>query len=158
MIKKTLLILIAIASLTIANSARAGLGWSLSECVDHYGEPTQYRPTHEYGREKYLFRTPEYYIVVWLFNDMVSRIDYKRVDGDFIAPNAIDTLLQANAPNADWSVESETDSTGTAWWFGQIKRDPFAYEASYQHGIVEIFTRADLEIVNAKKLELNKDL
>src|SRR5580658_1119701 len=107
MIKNTFLILMALASLTIANSAKAGLGWSLSECQDHYGDSLQKKPTSEYGRQKYLFQTGEYKISVWLFDDLVSRIQYNRVDGGIISLTEIGTLLQVNAPKADWSVDSE---------------------------------------------------
>jgi hypothetical protein len=67
--------------------------------------------------------------------------------------------LQANAPKADWSVDPEKDSTGLVWWYGKVSRDPFAYQADYTHdGIVDIFTRADLEMVNAAKNLQNKGL
>jgi hypothetical protein len=158
MIKKTLLILMAIASLTSANSAKAGLGWTLSECEYHYGQPAHQKPTDEYGRDKYLFKTDEYNVVVWLFDGMVTRIIYKRADDGFISLNAIGTLLHANAPKADWSADPEKDSTGSLWWYGQVTRDPFAYEAEYtQDDVVRIFTRADLEMVKAKQSDLAKD-
>jgi hypothetical protein len=141
----------AFASLTIANSAKAGLGWSLSECQDNYGK-SLHGPTSEYGRLKYLFHTPDYNISVWLFDDMVSRVNYKRVDGGVISLSEIGTLLQVNAPKADWSVDSEKDSTGVVWWYGQVHRDPFAYEAQYtRDDVVAIFTRADLEMFKAKQ-------
>jgi hypothetical protein len=57
---------------------------------------------------------------------MVSCINYKRVDGGVISPSEIGTLLQVNAPKADWSADSEKDSTGLVWWDGQVSRDPFA--------------------------------
>jgi hypothetical protein len=159
MIKTTLLLLMAFASLTIANSAKAGLGWSLSECQDHYGDALYSKPKSEYGRQKYLFQTQHYYISVWLFDDMVSCINYKRIDGGVISLSDVGTLLQVNAPKADWSVDSEKDSTGSVWWYGQVNRDPFAYEAEYTEGdVVGIFTRADLEMVNAQKAFHNKDL
>jgi hypothetical protein len=146
------------ASLTIANSAKAGLGWSLSECQDNYGKSLQ-EPTSEYGRLKYLFHTPDYNISVWLFDDMVSRVNYKRVDGGVISLSEIGTLLQVNAPKADWSVDSEKDSTGSVWWYGQVSRDPFAYEAEYtESDVVGIFTRADLEMLNTQKAFHDKDL
>jgi len=147
----------ACASLTIANSAKAGLGWSLSECQDHYGESLRHSPTSEFGRQKYVFRTREYYISVWLFDDLVSCIHYKKVDGGIISTNEIGTLLQVNAPKADWSANSEKDSTGLVWWYGQLSRDPFAYQAT-QDDVVGIFTRADLEMVNAKRALQSKDL
>jgi hypothetical protein len=159
MINKALLILMAFASLTIANSAKAGLGWSLSECQDHYGGYRQEKPTNEYGRQKYLFRTQDYYISVWLFDDMVSCITYKRVDDGVISLSEVGTLLQVNAPKADWSVDAEKDSTGLVWWYGQVRRDPFAYEAKYTHDdVVCIFTRADLEMVKAKQASQANDL
>jgi hypothetical protein len=159
MIKKTLLILMACASLTIANSAKAGLGWSLSECEDHYGYPLHLKPTSEYGRAQYLFRTQQYFVSVWLFDDMVTRINYKRLDGGVISPNDIGTLLQVNAPKADWSADSEKDNTGLVWWYGQVSRDPFAYQAEYMRdNVVGIFTRADLEMVKEKEFELSKNL
>jgi hypothetical protein len=159
MINKALLTLMALASLTIANTATAGLGWSLSECQDHYGNSRQVRPINENGRQKYLFRTADYDISVWLFDDLVSRINYKRVDGGVISQDEIGTLLQANAPKADWSVDAEKDSTGQAWWYGQVKRDPFAYQAKYsEDNGVGIFTRADLEMVNAKQALQSQNL
>jgi hypothetical protein len=158
-IKKPLLILMAFASLTIANTARAGLGWSLSECQDHYGDSRQGKPTNEDGRQKYFFRTDDYYISVWLFDDTVSCINYKRVDGGVISQSAIGTLLQANAPKGDWSVDPEKDSTGLVWWYGQVKRDPFAYQAKYtEDNVVGISTRADLEMVNANKALKSQNL
>jgi hypothetical protein len=159
MIKQRLLILMAFASLTIANSTKAGLGWSLSECQDHYGESLHNTPTSEFGRLKYNFLAKDYYISVWLFDDMVSCIEYKKVNGGAISPNEIGTLLQVNAPKADWSADPEKDSTGLAWWYGQVSRDPFAFEAKYTHDdVVGIFTRADLEMVNAKRALQFKDL
>ena len=158
MIKTTLVLLLAFASLIIANSAKAGLGWSLSECQHHYGDSLN-KPTSEYGRQKYLFQAQNYYISVWLFDDMVSRIQYERVDGGVISLNEIGTLLQVNAPKADWSVNSEKDSTGAVWWYGQVSRDPFAYEAEYtQDDVVGIFTRADLEMLKAQQRLREKDL
>jgi hypothetical protein len=66
------------------------------------------------------------------------------VDGGIISTNEIGTLLQANAPKADWSVDPEKDSTGLIWWYGQLSRDPFAYQAEYtQDDVVGISTRAD---------------
>ena len=80
------------------------------------------------------------------------------MDGSIISPNEIGTLLQVNAPKADWSADSEKDSTGLAWWYGQLSRDPFAYEAEYtQDDVVGIFTRADLEMVNATRALQSKD-
>lgn len=154
-----LLILTAFASLTIAHPAKAGLGWSLTECQDHYGDSLRYKPTSEYGRQKYSFQTSDYYISVWLFDDSVTCINYKRVDGNVISPNEIGTLLQVNAPKADWSADSEKDSSGLVWWYGQVSRDPFAYEAQYtQGGGVGIFTRADLEMVRAQLASQSKNL
>jgi hypothetical protein len=159
MFNKTLLIPMAFLSLTMANTAKAGLGWSLSDCQNHYGYALHDRPTREYGREKYLFRTTDYDIAVWLFDDAVSCIRYQRVDGGVISPSEIGTLLQVNAPKADWSAESEKDSAGLYWWYGRVSRDPFAYEAEYTpDDVVGIFTRADLEMVKAKKAEQNKNL
>lgn len=159
MIKTTLVLLLAFASLIIANSAKAGLGWSLSECQHHYGDSLYNKPTSEYGRQKYLFQAQNYYISVWLFDDMVSRIQYERVDGGVISLNEIGTLLQVNAPKADWSVNSEKDSSGAVWWYGQVSRDPFAYEAEYtQDDVVGIFTRADLEMLKAQQRLREKDL
>ena len=37
--KRSLLTLMAIASLTLANTAQAGLGWTLDECRQLYGKP-----------------------------------------------------------------------------------------------------------------------
>ena len=90
---------------------------------------------------------------------MVSSINYKRIDGGVISLSDIGTLLQVNAPKADWSENSEKDNIGSVWWYGQVSRDPFAYEAEYTEGdVVGIFTRADLEIIKAQKAFHSKDL
>jgi hypothetical protein len=58
-----------------------------------------------------------------------------------------------------WSLNSEKDVAGLLWWYGQVSRDPFAYEAEYtRDNVVGIFTRADLEMVNAKQALKSKDL
>jgi hypothetical protein len=50
-------------------------------------------------------------------------------------------------------------STGMVWWYGQVKRDPFAYQAKYtEDNVVGISTRADLEMVNAKKALQSQNL
>ncbi len=152
MIKNAFLILMACASLTIANSSKAGLGWSLVECQDHYGNSLRPEPKSEYGRQKYAFRTGVYDISVWLFDDTVTSIKYRKVDGSMISSNEIGTLLQVNAPKADWSGEAEKDSTGLLWWYGQMSRDPFAYQAKYSNDhSVAISTRSDLEMVKSRQ-------
>ncbi len=94
-----------------------------------------------------------------MFDDIASSINYKRIDGGVISQAEIGTLLQTNAPKADWSVDSEKDNAGLTWWFGQVNRDPFAYEAKYtQDDVVNIFTRADLEMIKAKQALQDKDL
>ena len=90
---------------------------------------------------------------------MVTCITYKRVDGGVISLNKIGTLLQVNAPKADWSVDSETDSAGVAWWYGRLSRDPFAYEAEYtRDDVVTIFSRADFEMRKEQQDLREKDL
>jgi hypothetical protein len=90
---------------------------------------------------------------------MVSCITYKKVDGGVVSPSEIGTLLQVNAPKADWSVDPEKDSTGILWWYGKVSRDPFAYQADYtRDGAVDISTRADLEMVKAEKALQNEGL
>lgn len=159
MTKKTLLILMAFTSMTIAHSAKAGLGWSLSECQDHYGPSLSPKPTSDNGRQKYLFHSGDYYVSVWLFDDLVSCINYQRVDRGAISASEIGTLLQVNAPKADWSTDSEKDASGLSWWFGQVSRDPFAYQAKYTlDDVVNISTRADLEMVKAQEVLKSQNL
>jgi hypothetical protein len=87
-----------------------------------------------------------------LFDDLVSCISYKRTDGSAISLSEIGALLQADAPKADWSVEPEKDNTGIAWWYGQLSRDPFAYQADYtKDNAVSISTRADSEMLKEKQ-------
>jgi hypothetical protein len=61
MISKTVLLLMAVASLLMTNKASAHIGWTLDQCKKHYGEPAEVHPENADDTVKnYLFHN-----VVW---------------------------------------------------------------------------------------------
>jgi hypothetical protein len=73
--KRIFLSLLAVASLGTTN-AQAGLGWTLDECKQHYGEalPLEVKPYA--GRVKYAFHAKGFDILVFILNGKVSRVGY----------------------------------------------------------------------------------
>ena len=62
--------------LVITTTAQAGLGWSLAECVQHFGNPIPTELSPYAGRTKYEFLTKDWQILVYILNSKVSRIGY----------------------------------------------------------------------------------
>jgi hypothetical protein len=97
--KKILLLLTVIASLTIAN-AQAGLGWTLDECKQHYGEALPFDVKPYAGRVEYAFHAKGFDILVFILNGKVSRVAY--LGESALDLGQIHNLLVSNAPGVVW--------------------------------------------------------
>src|SRR5260370_25169766 len=98
MVRSTLLTLMVFVSLTSADTAKAALGWTLEECKQHFGRLLKHQTQGErdaYGRRQYYFEAKDFYVLVYLLNDTVSRVGYLRVNGADLSPGEIDVLLAA---------------------------------------------------------------
>ena len=102
--KKTLLILTALASLTMANSSRAALGWTLDECKQHWGEPVR---SWAGDRTYYMFEFNNYIICVAFLHDKVSRAQYCRNVPDSLSSEEIQSILKVNTPSVIWPIKPD---------------------------------------------------
>jgi hypothetical protein len=74
--KKTLSILIGFASLTIANTGQARLGWTLDQCRQKYGTEQKILQDAVLGTPVYFFETPYFEIIAFMLEGRVGTIKY----------------------------------------------------------------------------------
>jgi hypothetical protein len=106
---KTMLLLMATLGLILtASLSCAGLGWTLAQFKQQYGEPVLSQEQIG-GRIGYAFTGGDYIIATFFRNEHVSRIMY-------ICPSAVfnwaraRALLGANAPDAIWADASKNEA------------------------------------------------
>jgi hypothetical protein len=102
--KTVILSMVALASLTIASSAYAGLGWSLDECRQHYGQ----EDPENHSAQATVFNVKGYEIDVWFLNQKVSRIAYCKSSP--LLDNIVPDLLDQNAPDVHRSSARIVDN------------------------------------------------
>jgi hypothetical protein len=149
--KKLALILAAAVGLMMtAQNSQAGLGWSLDESIQHYGDPTAGPADDDFGRTTYTFQAHGYAITAFFTDTKVSRIMYGDANGlDKLAVNA---LLSSNAPNAEWN--SFADENGNTTSIGKVDGEQ-AYSGVLLAGgkTLVIFTVEDAAATAAAKLK-----
>jgi hypothetical protein len=119
--KKLALILAVAIGLTLtAHNSQAGLGWSLHETVQRYGDPTAGPAADQFGRTFSNFQADGYAITAFFTDGKLSRITYEDAKG--LDKPAINALLSFNAPNADWS--SFPDENGNVTCVGKVDGEP----------------------------------
>jgi hypothetical protein len=109
--KRTLLTVLAVAFL--ATTAKAGIGWSLEECIEHYGK-------HEYPNSDpftdllwYHFKPKGFEIQALLNN--AGRVVGITYFSHAMSEQDINNLLAGNAPKAEWQKRVKNDH---AFWDG----------------------------------------
>ena len=110
--------MVAIASLTIAYTSRAAIGWTLDECKQHYGSEGTADGKDELGLESYEFSAQGYRINVSL--DETGKV----ISVSYMTPTfedgAIDKILANNGPNLNWIKGSNqgvfADQSKPAYW------------------------------------------
>jgi hypothetical protein len=143
---RTLVIALA-AGMLAATSAQAGLGWTMDECRQHYGDATKYEG---HSRPCYAFTARGFTIAVWFLDDKVSRIVYQKLDsGIGISGGEIVVLLQANVPgDVSWSDPTKDDQ-GMIWYEGlQNSKPVFSAACQPTDKSLGIFTAADNDFVH----------
>ena len=106
--KNILPIILTVALL--ATTAKAGLGWSLEECVQHYGKPEYTTPLTDALTDlpSYDFKTKGFEITAVIGSEgKVVGITYF---SHVMSEQDIDSLLAANAPKAEWQKRASKNS------------------------------------------------
>ncbi len=136
--KRSLVTLMVIASLTIANTAQAVLGWTLDECQQHYGKPIS--STEMAGFPVTTFVYQSYRISV-----LVS--DGKVVLSLYIKPSITDAdLMRLLFANGTGWAPGLADSNGKSWQ--DAKKDIAAFVPNAV-GNVDMFLVGTPEAVHA---------
>lgn len=142
--KNFLISSIAASLVMAATHAHAQLGWTLSECEQHYGKQAS---AYEFwpGRTAYTFHSDGYLIEIFILNGKVSRITYNMHtaqswnddEGD------IPRLLSANAPLAIWTGPAKGEAVDGSSWKGTQDGKVSYYASLPQVNCLKIFTRED---------------
>jgi hypothetical protein len=102
--KRTLLTLMAAFSLTMGDTSKAALGWTLTDCLNHWGPIVKCIRDNE--RFLFNFDYKDYVIGVALLHDKVSRVGYGKVDNTHsligLSFEEIRSLLNANGNGKSW--------------------------------------------------------
>jgi hypothetical protein len=108
--RKTIPLLMAALSLILtASHSHAGLGWTLAQFKQQYGEPVLNQEQIA-GRIGYVFKGEDYIIAAFFLNRQVSRILYICRSGSVFSWGRARALLSANAPDAIWADASKNEA------------------------------------------------
>jgi hypothetical protein len=136
--KRSLVTLMAIASLTIADTAQAALGWTLDECQQHYGKPISSMEMAGFPVTTFVYQS--YRISV-----LVS--DGKVVLSLYIKPSITDAdLMRLLFANGTGWAPGLADSNGKSWQ--DAKKDIAAFVPNAV-GNVDMFLVGTPEAVHA---------
>jgi hypothetical protein len=102
-----------LATVLFKNTALAGLGWTLEECKENYGEPTD-KQTHALGIEEYEFSAEGFYIDLEM--DQKGKVGYIAYTKSSIADELAVQLMKQNAPKASWEIEPDSSPNRKGWW------------------------------------------
>jgi hypothetical protein len=99
--RRAIPILTAVAGLLISTTAQAGIGWTLSECSQHYAEPDGGPVSMDNSvpnRFCYTFYCAGYKITVLLLDGKVSNVGYTNTTEERLSPEQVNKLLSVNIP------------------------------------------------------------
>jgi hypothetical protein len=108
--RKTIPLLMAAFGLILtASNSHAGLGWTLAQFKQQYGEPVL-NQVQIAGPIGYVFRGEDYIIAAFFLNRQVSRIMYICRSGSVFNWGRARALMSANAPDAIWGDASKNEA------------------------------------------------
>jgi len=108
--RKTIRILMTALSLILtASHSHAGLGWTLAQFKQQYGNPVLDQEQIA-GRTGYVFTGEDCIIAAFFRNTQVSRILYICRGGSVFDWGRAMALLRANAPDASWDAASRNEA------------------------------------------------
>jgi hypothetical protein len=118
--RKITLVLTALASLAIASTSQAAIGWTLDECKSHFHDDHPLSTgKDDLGLDQYMFNAQGFRITV-AFDETEKVISVMYLTPSF-EDGDIDKILKNNAPNAKWEEGSNhgvfADTSKPAYWF-----------------------------------------
>jgi hypothetical protein len=142
--KPAILILsVAVVLVTTAIKSLAALGWTLDECEQHYGKPTNPSERKD-GKVVYFFHAKSYSIAAFILNGKVSRVMYSTTA--ILDSLQVKEFLTSNAPDADWGEPVEDRADDSYRWEGKKDRQAIYWAALKSLGaqkILAIWTQED---------------
>jgi hypothetical protein len=157
------ILVIAVFFTILASTSKAGLGWTLEECICHYGsidhsdtdEPFTDLPKHH-------FKVKDFEITTVMNNEgKVVTITYF---SHLMSEQDISNLLAGNAPKAEWKIRSKehTRSTGDEMFWdgfedGSRKYWAWSWTILYARANPQIYGTKVLEIATSEYGALKKD-
>ena len=157
--KKMLPIILTVTIL--ATTAKAGLGWSLEECIQHYGKPEYTNSDPFTDLLWYHFKTKGFEIQA-LPNDAGKVVGITYFSHE-MSEQDINSLLACNAPKAEWQKRSSKNSA--SWgeetdWIGledgSRKYSARSYTLNNPNANAEVYGTIVLEIETTEVEELRK--
>jgi hypothetical protein len=150
---KRFFVLAAAVSLMACNS-QAGLGWTLDECIQHYGSPLA-DPTSDSSGIEYGFSAKGYAILVWINGGKVSRVGYSKLS---LSTGEVRVLLSTNGRDAVWDDQPTKDEANNQFWWKARRNGVVVYFAVEKNvtdsAMLGIWTKDDND---AHKINLNQD-
>ena len=99
----------ALSLILTASHSHAGLGWTLGQFKQQYGEPVLNQEKIA-GRIGYIFKGQDYIIAAFFLHRQASRILYICCSGSVFSWEKARALLSANAPDAIWADASKNEA------------------------------------------------
>jgi|ERR1700722_14888942 hypothetical protein len=151
------LLVLAMILLILAGKSQAGLGWTLAECIQHYGKPLT---TPESDNQTwYGFSAKEYLILVWINGGEVSRVAYTKPT---LSIGEVQALLSTNAPDAVWDDQPTKDEANNQFWWKGRRNGVLAYRAvetsAMGQAALAIWTKDDDDARDAANKRNSKDM
>ena len=99
----------ALSLILTASHSLAGLGWTLGQFKQQYGEPVLNQEQIA-GRIGYVFKGKDYIIAAFFLHRQASRILYICRSGSVFSWEKARALLSADAPDAIWDDASKNEA------------------------------------------------
>jgi hypothetical protein len=151
-IKKILPIILTVTIL--ATTAKAGIGWSLEECMQHYGKPV-YTNSDPFTDLLWYHFKPKGFEIQALLNN-AGRVVGITYFSHEMSEQDINNLLASNAPKAEWRKRVKDDN---AFWDGlkdgSRKYSARSYTLNDPNASAEVYGTV-LEIETMEVAELRK--
>jgi hypothetical protein len=145
-------LLLTLATGLIATTTQARIGYTLDQCVKEYG---QYKTRLSWVGTVYDFRTNDQRVTVVILNDVVSAIDYVKLDKVQFTINELDDLLDKNKGSSIWASPNPNLTEGTEHkWLTKNGPELIAYDGP---GAFSVLTKAQNVLDTALKMKQEKD-
>jgi hypothetical protein len=112
---------ITVLATALAFQCQAHIGWSLKECVAHYGKEVT-PPVWHKGKTIHYFHYQNLDLEAWISDETntVTEMWYGKPDHKEFSIVQVNKLLDENGPDADWILQKQP-AFGLAEWIGQIQ-------------------------------------